>query len=220
MPKLPYTSYNLFFIIPYVIWIVTGGCLLLAYPDPYILFSLVNTHYNGILNNVMFYITWLGNGVIITLLLLIPFSMASFRNWWYFTAATLCNSLPALMEQWLKRLFDKPRPIYYFHNATWIHTESGWPILLVHSFPSGHTTGVFSLCCFVSLLLRPRYKWLGIPLLLVALTVAYSRLYLAAHFFLDVYVGSILGGTSSLLIYFIMKKYQHFFFRKDTMVTS
>jgi membrane-associated phospholipid phosphatase len=38
--------------------------------------------------------------------------------------------------------------------------------------------------------------------------VGYSRMYLAAHFFLDVYVGSILGTVFTTVIFAMMNKYR------------
>ena len=88
-----------------------------------------------------------------------------------------------------------------------------WPVLMKNSFPSGHTTGAFSLMCFLSFMLPARYRPWGIVLFFIALMVAYSRLYLAAHFYEDAYVGSIIGGFGTLIIYTIMKRYQPYFFK-------
>jgi len=42
---------------------------------------------------------------------------------------------------------------------------------------------------------------------IVALLVGYSRMYVAAHFFADVYVGSIVGVVITTLCYVLMTKY-------------
>jgi membrane-associated phospholipid phosphatase len=89
-----------------------------------------------------------------------------------------------------------------------MHYRPEWPVLLERSFPSGHSEGAFSFLCFLSLLLPYRYNKLGILFFLLALTVCYSRIYLAAHFFEDVYAGSIIGTVATTLIFSFMVRYK------------
>lgn len=214
MHKRPYTSYNIFFLIPYVIWIVIGGILYLTFPDKHDIFFWVNTHYNDALDVIMYCATWLGEGITITVLALLLLVFPCCRNWWYVVSAAACTIIPAELTQFVKHIVDNPRPINYFHNAEWIHTVSGWPILMLNSFPSGHTTGAFSFFCFLSFLLPAKLKWMAIIFFMLALTVGYSRMYLAAHFYEDVYGGSIMGGTVTILVFSVMKKYENVFFKK------
>ena len=58
------------------------------------------------------------------------------------------------------------------------------------SFPSGHTTAAFA-AAFALLLCKNRL--LGIPALILAVLIAFSRLYLYVHFPSDVLGGLILG---------------------------
>ena len=41
---------------------------------------------------------------------------------------------------------------------------------------------------------------------LIALLVGYSRVYLSQHFFEDVYVGSIIGVSVTLVVYYLLSK--------------
>lgn len=189
--------------------------------DKQTLFAAVNTHYTDWANVLMYYTTWIGEGLIISVILfLLLILVPSFRNWWYFVTALLCASLPALVSQWVKHWHNMPRPLNYFNKASWIHIMPDWPVLMKNSFPSGHTTGAFSLMCFLSLMLPAKYRAWGLLLFCVALMVAYSRLYLAAHFFEDVYAGSIIGGSVTLLIYTIMKHYQPYFSNKKLLTAK
>jgi len=102
----------------------------------------------------------------------------------------------------------------YFKEAPWIHTLPEWERLMERSFPSGHTAAAFCLFTFLAFILTPRYKWLGIVFFILAMLVGYSRLYLAAHFFHDVYFGSLFAVLFTILVVAIMRRYPHYFYRR------
>ena len=66
-----------------------------------------------------------------------------------------------------------------------------------YSFPSGHTTGAFSLAVIIALY-YPIFGFITIPL---ALCVGISRIYIGVHYPTDVIVGIFIGTTCSLLTY-------------------
>lgn len=214
MSKAPYTSYNPYFLVPFGIWVISGGVLLSVF-DKELLFTAANTNHTPFADGLMYYTTLLGEGGFITVLLLVLLGISRFRNWWYFTAAVGTGVLPSLVTQYIKRTVDAPRPLKFFNEAEWIHTLPQWPRLMEHSFPSGHTCGAFSLFCFLSLLLSERYRYWGILFFVFAAMVGYSRMYVAAHFFEDVYAGSILGVSFTLLVTAIMRRYEHLFFKRS-----
>ena len=198
--------YNKWFIIPFLVWAFIGAILLLLF-DKRILFSTVNQHHNAFFDIVMNALTIMGNGSGIATVLVCMLVFRACRNWWYIFAAIMCNAIPALVVQFLKGVFNSPRPFEYFKSdSAWIHFDSRWGEMLYHhSFPSGHSAGVFSLCCFLSLILPVHRSGLGLFLFLFALLVCYTRMYLAAHFYADVYVGSMLGTTLTLLCFALVR---------------
>lgn len=198
---------NPWFFYPFLIWVIVGGILLGTF-DRRHLFEMVNGRHSEPLDIFMSTLTHFGTGQIMILILLILMAAPKFRNWWFVITAVLCISLPALVIQILKAIFNAPRPFEYFKaDPSWIHFSQNWGDRLYHhSFPSGHSGGAFSMYCLLALLLPRRYRWLGLPLFLFALLVGYTRLYLAAHFFLDVYVGSILGTLITTLAFWVMNK--------------
>lgn len=181
--------------------------------DKETLFAAVNTHHTPFLDNIIQYVTYMGEAWVIVVVLLLLFAYSSNRNWWYIITATLSNVLPTVVTQSLKSAYGAPRPLKYFNEAAWVHTLPEWPRLMERSFPSGHSCGAFSLFCFLSLLLSPQKRGLGSIFFVLALAVGYSRLYLAAHFFEDVYVGSIIGTTVSVVVVTIMNRFTHVFFK-------
>jgi membrane-associated phospholipid phosphatase len=202
--KLPYNPYFLF---PFLLWVVVGGVLLSVFSKEALFFGL-NTHYNAVGNTIMYYTTWMGEGFVVVTALLLLMLLPRFRNWWYFSTAVLCNIIPFLLQQWLKAVFNAPRPQLYFKGNMLLHYIPDWPVLLHNSFPSGHSEGAFSFFCFLSLLLPERYRKWGLLFFLLGMAVCYSRLYLAAHFFEDVYLGSIIGATGTTLVYIVMYSFK------------
>lgn len=66
-----------------------------------------------------------------------------------------------------------------------------------YSFPSGHTTGAFSLAVIIALYF-PIMGFITLPL---AFCVGISRMYIGVHYPTDVIMGIFIGSTCSLLTY-------------------
>ncbi|PQJ11542.1 hypothetical protein CJD36_007005 [Flavipsychrobacter stenotrophus] len=201
--------YRPWFHLPALLWVIVGAVLLLTFSKRE-LFAAVNGSYTPFLDKIMFPVTHLGQPEVIIPTLLILIALPRFRNWWYILTAIACNITPLLTQQIMKQIFYHPRPLKFYQHADWIHfIKSDWPELTGNnSFPSGHSQGAFSFFCFLTLLLPARYRMAGSVFFLLALSVCYSRMYLAAHFFEDVYTGSIIGVITTTLIYSFMMRYR------------
>lgn len=70
------------------------------------------------------------------------------------------------------------------------------------SFPSGHTLASFEASTAIFI----RNKKLGIPALVLAVLIAFSRLYLYVHYPSDVFAGAVLGIGIAFLATFIVNK--------------
>jgi undecaprenyl-diphosphatase len=77
------------------------------------------------------------------------------------------------------------------------------------SFPSNHAVNASALATLVALHARP----LRLPAALVAMTVAYSRVYIGAHYPLDVLAGAVLGIAVAL----ILSRLSHALWRSMTL---
>lgn len=97
----------------------------------------------------------------------------------------------------LKNLIHRPRP-------SWIDTQI---VLLIqnpkdYSFPSAHTLASFE--CAFSIWLYDRK--LAVPFLILAVLIAFSRMYLFVHFPTDVLGGAVLGAFIALYVHGIVER--------------
>lgn len=202
------TSFNPWFIYPFLIWMLVGAILLMVFSRD-ILFSTVNLNHNAFFDVFMRVASTFGEGWGIIPVLIGMLLFRSCRNWWYIAASIVCISVPAILVQILKGIFNAPRPFeYYRADPSWIHFDAFWGNQLHHhSFPSGHAAGIFSLCVFLSMILPKKWEKFGLVLFFIGLIIAYSRMYLAAHFFADIFVGSMLGTVTAIFCFELMKRF-------------
>lgn len=199
---------------PFLVWMVVGALVLLAGEKTF-LFRLFNGNHWSSVDKIMPYVTLLGEAAGLVTIFVLALSYRRFRNWWYITAAASCTILAALLTQLLKTLYATPRPLAYFTEAGVVRILPQWHHYYHRSFPSGHTTGAFAAYFLLACLLPEKYKRFGILFFALALTVGYSRIYLAAHFFGDVYAGSVVGTLFSALMLALLRRYQHVFFKNS-----
>ena len=156
---------------------------------------------NGFLDAFMPIITAFGNGGIFwmacaAVLLIFPKTRKAGLAMGIALALGLifCNFL-------LKPLVNRPRPFK-------VLADMGVIVQLLikepgpHSFPSGHTIASFE--ASVALLLSN--KKLGIPAFILAILIAFSRLYLYVHYPTDVIASIILGTLFAFIGHFVAQK--------------
>jgi membrane-associated phospholipid phosphatase len=181
------------FFVPYLIILITCLVIKLFYTRESIYFS-VNARHTEAGDLIFPYITDMGEGymVVAVTLLMLCFS--------YRKTILLITSfaVSGILVQIVKHIFRAPRPVVYFEKElTSIHFVKGIALLHNNSFPSGHTVTAFSAAVVLSYVAVN--KRLGFIFLLLAISVAYSRMYLSQHFFEDVIAGSILGTISTII---------------------
>lgn len=194
---------NRYFFLPYALALVVVGTLQLCYSQEQLM-QWVNTR-NSLTADVFFtYATYMGDGaffVLICLIVLIYDRRAG-------AMAFASFALSSLTSVFLKQVaFPKSlRPLKFFEHSTYeYHIIKGLNIYSYNSFPSGHSTSafaVFSLLAFIDG--RKERGWF---FALLALLTAYSRVYLFQHFVEDVFVGSLVGTTASVIVYLSLRKW-------------
>ncbi|MEH7012924.1 phosphatase PAP2 family protein [Neobacillus niacini] len=159
-------------------------------------FQEINSHFDKKFINLFFRtITQIGGALFIsiTTLLLMILSTSQTRLAAISSAAAL--ALSHIPVQVVKKLFPRKRPYLLFETTKILPNP-----LKDHSFPSGHTTAVFSVIVpFV--ILNPILATVLIPL---GLCVGISRIYLGLHYPSDVIAGGILGSCFGSLCYYFV----------------
>lgn len=95
-------------------------------------------------------------------------------------------------QNWDMPFFEKMQ----YHFSTLFESPTTYS-----SFPSGHTTTVFAVITYLSILF-PKYIYLWLSL---AVVVAGSRILANDHFISDLFAGAMIGTTATLFLYSKMK---------------
>ncbi len=155
---------------------------------------------NKIIDNFFTYITYLGDGRVAPILLLcillynVRLGICSIAS---FLTATLASSIlkylffDEVMRPWHVFQWTVHIPIKWIENTD-LHTHN--------SFPSGHSTQVFAI--FICLAFFANKNINKLLFLALAVLTAFSRVYLSQHWLVDITVGSIIGMTTSLVLYY------------------
>ncbi|ENK1244246.1 phosphatase PAP2 family protein [Clostridium botulinum] len=166
--------------------------------DIYILDFIHKNIANNFLDKIMIFITSIGNlGLIwigISLLLLIS---KRYRKVGVLCIASLFLS-SLIGEVLLKNLVQRGRP---FTAVEGINLLIKAPKSF--SFPSGHTASSFAVATVVGRKIE-KFK---LPIYILAIAIAFSRLYLYVHYPSDVLVGALIGVISAKIILYMHSKH-------------
>lgn len=178
---------------PYIFILSAAIVIKLIYTKEEIYFFINSLHFPA--GDIFFpYATEMGStttAIVLPLLLL----FVSYRKSLLLASGYILTALVAFPLKWL---FEAPRPRLYFLNSTHpIYYVPKIEVLSNHfSFPSGHTVCAFTGAVVLTYIApRKSYGWLY---LILALLVAYSRMYMSQHFFEDVTAGSFVAVSVTI----------------------
>ena len=146
------------------------------------------------LDDVMIYITLLGQKQVILPVILIVFGWLIYSRRWRVAFHALALGIMAAGSIFvLKNLIQSPRP--------WGIAKS----LETFSMPSGHvtmsTTVYFGLAFLIATSIKPNRRWMIYSLaVIISLAIGISRLYLGAHWFTDVLAAWLLSASLLMLV--------------------
>jgi len=138
--------------------------------------------------------------------LIIYILVATFKNFKFAIIGLATYAISGLVTQILKRnVFSEfKRPTVNIENLRLIPDFFEYDQNQNFSFPSGHTTVAFSIFIFMTLMVKNR-NW-GVLFGLLASLIAYSRVYLSQHYFIDILVGSIIGSLVTVVSFWGLNK--------------
>ncbi|MCF8228115.1 MAG: phosphatase PAP2 family protein [Bacteroidales bacterium] len=164
-------------------------------------FLFLNGLHNSFMDQVMFYISekWLWIPLYIFFLYLI-WKNYKRQTWIILLAVAVLITLTDQIHLHLfKNMFERLRPTHDPSLEGMVHTVNNY-YGGKFGFVSGHASNSFAIATFLSVLLGTKYKCFT-PLLLVwAVLISYSRIYLGVHFPGDVLGGTILGSCLGIFI--------------------
>lgn len=196
---------NRWFLFPYLLFLIGISTILILYSK-----KDIHLFLNGFNSNFadMFFakLTYLGDGIAVGLFIFILL----FVRYRYALMAFISTFFITDIVQTLKHIVfaDVCRPSAYFANsAETLHYVEGVKLHTAHSFPSGHTASAFTI--FFILAMICKNNTLKFAFFLIALLTAFSRIYLSQHFLIDIYFGSIIAVTISLVCYFWIMRWKN-----------
>ncbi len=158
-------------------------------------FFWLNSYHSTPMENAFRVYTYFGDGLFSILLAVLLFLFKKRLLGFQILVSFLASGI---LAQVVKRIAKMPRPQEilagsYMHFIEG-HSSFGWD-----SFPSGHTISAFALATLLGL--HTRNHFLQVVYFLLALLVAFSRIYLGNHFLNDCSAGALIGMITSLAVY-------------------
>jgi membrane-associated phospholipid phosphatase len=192
---------NKVLLLSYLLLILVLGAILMIYSKEEI--HLFSNNFHSSVGDVFFkYLTYLGDGLAIVILFVLML-FVSFRK---ALIVGLSGFLSGFLAQFFKRIVfpDVVRPKLHFSGIAELYFVPGVDMHTTLSLPSGHTATAFAL--FFVLATFYSRRSIKILCLVGAMLVGYSRIYLSQHFLIDVYLGSLLGTISGILIVYLINR--------------
>lgn len=193
---------TLYFMVPFVVFIVLGGTGMLVFEKGSMVMAL-NRISNGQLDDLCLFVSTISHGSFLAVVALL---LAFYKFRW--SILTLANlAWAAILTNLFKKVFFQlsSRPLHYFYYDDFPRFLYEAPLAYYYSFPSGHTMAVFAFCTVMTLLINRKFA--GLILFMVPFLGGLSRIYLLQHFFVDIWVGALLGVLVTFITLWLDKKY-------------
>ena len=167
----------------------------------------INQHHQPLLDNFFKYWTHLGDGLMFAVVAVLML----FIKYRYALIMLLSIIVQSVFVQGSKHLLFKgmlrPKAFLADLGITDLHFVEGVTVNSFNTFPSGHTAAAFSIACLLAYIAKDR-PYISMVCFVAALMVGFSRVYLMQHFYIDIYVGAVIGSFATVLVWhFFQSRY-------------
>jgi len=156
-------------------------------------FILLNAYHPFELNVFFINYTFMGDGIFAICFIALLFYCKKKQQGYAMLFSFLFSGITV---QLIKNWVSAPRPRLFFEAGQYLHFIDGVSLANHSSFPSGHTATAFAIATVMVLFMKDK-SW-QLPVLISAILVGYSRIYLAQHFLADVMIGALIGCGSGM----------------------
>ncbi|HEX2394581.1 MAG TPA: phosphatase PAP2 family protein [Bacteroidales bacterium] len=168
------------------------------------LFLALNGQVSPFIDQLMFFISekyvWIPFYIILLAFIIRKYH---WKTIWIVIGAILLITLTDQLSNVLKDGVKRFRPCKDLEIGHLVHIVNNY-CRSSYGFVSGHAANSMALAVLISLLFRN--KWVTFGMVLWAVIVSYSRVYLGVHFPGDVMGGWLVGLIFSFMIYYILRR--------------
>ncbi len=167
-------------------------------------FILENLHGNDLINRIMVVLSKLGSAGTIWIIFFVSIMIYQLCRTKKF-ALSLVFGLVILLIGWLfndyllKLIINRQRPYYAIPEFQDFMNSLNYSLPSGSSFPSGHSFSSFSAATML-FLYRKKFGFISYPL---AILIAFSRIFLGAHYLSDILTGALLGASFGCIHYLL-----------------
>jgi undecaprenyl-diphosphatase len=178
------------------------------------LFLFLNNAGSEALDPIMIVMSHRGSWIpFYALLLYFIYRQYGKRTYLFLFTVSICVFLTDKFSVYMKNLFQRYRPCHNLELHDMVRFVDGCGGQF--GFVSSHAANTFGLAVFLTYFMRSKYPWIGYVMFTWALLVSYSRIYLAAHYPLDIIGGFIIGIIAAILTIIFHKRLDTRFFSKE-----
>ena len=164
------------------------------------LFLWINSHYNNFLDVVMWWASDRFIWIPLYIFLAIVFFKEFPQHWWkLFIAVGIMIVMTDQSANVFKEMYPRLRPCHDLNFQNTVHLVNGY-CGGNFGFVSSHAANSVALTVFCFVMLGDKFRVLKYGLIIYALLICYSRIYLAAHFPFDVVRGILSGVIVAIII--------------------
>lgn len=193
-------------VIIYIVFFVVS-LMLISYFSKDVLHLTLNSYNSPFFDWFFKYSTFLGDGILFGVLFLTFLFFKRKVAYAFAVSGILTLAVIALLKKVIFAGMARPAQYLGIEN---LHLVKGVEMAFWNTFPSGHTTtafAIFTILCLCFTKCKSQYVWVS-----MAIIAGISRVYLSQHFWVDIFVGSLIGiviGFVSMALFYKPKKKVH-----------